>query len=121
MGAYFVGLWSVEDTEDLIVAKSRTGFVILFANCLVLWISRLQQESALSTLHAEYVALSQALHELLPFQDLIKEIVKVFGLDPSKIQFTTKSTVFEDNAGALTVASCPRMTPTSKFIAVKYY
>jgi len=30
---------------------------------------------------------------------------------------TSKSTVYEDNNGARTVATCPRLTHTSKFIA----
>ena len=67
------------------------------------------------------MALSQALHELLPFQDLIKDIVQWFGLDPSKIQFTTKSTVFEDNAGALELAKTPKLRPRTKHINVKYH
>ena len=34
---------------------------------------------------------------------------------------TSKSTVYEDNNGARIVATCPRLTPTSKFIATKYH
>ena len=34
---------------------------------------------------------------------------------------TTQSSAFEDNAGTIQVAKCPRLTLTSKFIAVKYY
>ena len=103
------------------MARSRTGFVLTFDGCPLLWVSKLQQETALSTLHAEYVALSQSLRELLPMKELVKEVVAGFGLDPSSIVFNTKSTVFEDNQGALTVVQSPRMTPTSKFIAVKYH
>jgi hypothetical protein len=39
---------------------SRTGFVIMFARCPILWSSKLQSEIALSTTESEYIALSQS-------------------------------------------------------------
>ena len=66
------------------------------------------------------MALSQSLRDLLPLKELIKEVVDALGL-PNDLKFTTKSTVFEDNQGAITVAKSPRLTPTSKHIAVKYH
>ena len=80
----------------------------------------MQTEIALSTLHGEYVALSQSLRDLLPIKNLIGEVMENFKLD-RKIEFISKSTVYEDSNGAIRVAPCPRMTPTSKFIAVKYH
>ena len=41
-GADFAGLWGHEDPQDPICAWSRTGFVVTFANCLLLWVSKLQ-------------------------------------------------------------------------------
>ena len=35
------------------------------------------------------------------------------------VKMTAKSDVFEDNNGALTVATMPRIAPQSKFFAVK--
>jgi hypothetical protein len=57
----------------------------------------------------------------LPFKELVSEVVEGIGLDKKKIVVVTQSSVFEDNAGAIVVARSPRMTPTSKFIAVKYH
>ena len=51
----FAGLWRHEDPQDSICARSRTGFVITFSNCPLLWVSKLQTEISLSTLHSEYV------------------------------------------------------------------
>ena len=51
--ADFAGLWGHEDPQDPICARSRTGFVVTFANCYLLWMSKLQTEIALSTLHSE--------------------------------------------------------------------
>ena len=36
--AYFVGLWGHEDPQDPICARSRTGFVVTFANFPLLWV-----------------------------------------------------------------------------------
>ena len=73
MAADFAGLWGQEDPLDPICVRSRTGFVITMANCPLVWVSKLQTEIALSTLHAEYVTLSQSLREFLPLKDFVKE------------------------------------------------
>ena len=51
--ANFAGLWGHEDPQDPIFARSRNGFMVTFANCPLLWMSKLQREIALSTLHSE--------------------------------------------------------------------
>ena len=55
----FAGLWGHENPQDPIFARSRTGFMVTFSNCPLLWVSKLQTDIALSTLHYEYVELSQ--------------------------------------------------------------
>ena len=52
-GADFAVLWGHENPQDLIFARSRTGFVVTFANFPLLWVSKLQTEIALSNLHSE--------------------------------------------------------------------
>ena len=69
---------------------------------------------------AEYVALSSAMRDMLPLKRLVKTIAKVVTGD-ANVKITTKSDVFEDNNGALTVATLPRITPQSKFFAVKLH
>jgi hypothetical protein len=118
--ADFCGLWGSEDPNDPIVAKSRTGFIILLAGCPLLWKSSLQTETSVSTMMAEYVALSTAMRDMLPLKTLVKTIAKVVTGDDN-VEITTKSDVFEDNNGALTVATLPRITPQSKFFAVKLH
>ena len=118
--ADFCGLWGSEDPDDPIVAKSRTGYIILLAGCPLLWKSSLQTETSVSTMMAEYVALSSAMRDLLPLKTLVKTIAKVVTGDDN-VTVTTKSDVFEDNNGALTVATMPRITPQSKFFAVKLH
>jgi hypothetical protein len=60
--ANFAGLWGSEDPADPVSVRSCTGFVICIAKCPVLWVSKLQTETALSTMMAEYAALSLWLH-----------------------------------------------------------
>ena len=69
---------------------------------------------------AEYVALSSAMRDRLPFKRLVNTVAKVVTGDDN-MKITTKSDVFEDNNGALTVATLPRITPQSKFFAVKLH
>ena len=45
---------------------SRMGYVITYAGCPVLWCSNLQTEIALSATEEEYIALGQAIHEVIP-------------------------------------------------------
>ena len=59
--ADFSGMWNPEESDDLSSIKSRTGYMIMFATCPTLWVSKLQMEIELSTTEVEYIALSQAL------------------------------------------------------------
>ena len=52
--ADFAGNWNkVTVMEDPSTAKSRTGYVITYANCPIIWGSKLQTCVALSTMEAE--------------------------------------------------------------------
>jgi hypothetical protein len=68
--ADFSGNWTTEDAEtDMDTAHSRTGYIITYTNCPVIWASKLQTRVALSTTEAEYMALSTALREVIPLTD----------------------------------------------------
>ena len=95
--------------------------MITFANCPLLWVSKLHTEIGLSTLHSEYVALSHSVRALLHLKSLIKEVIDNLGIDCENLKFVSSSTVYENNNGAIAVATSPRMTPSSKHIAVKYH
>ena len=79
--------------------------MILAFNCPVLWPSRrLQSEIALSTMEAEYVALSTACKDLLPLIHTIRKLcTTVLGLPKdffnSKMHMHIK--IHEDNVGAI--------------------
>ena len=59
--------------------------------------------------------------QLLPLKSLIKEVIDNLVIDSEKLKFVSISTVYEDNNGAIVLATSPRMTPSSKHIAVKYH
>jgi hypothetical protein len=117
--ADFAGLWNDEISSEPLSVKSRTGYIITFANCPVLWISKLQTEIALSTTEVEYIALSQAMRDLIPLRTLLSELSAL-----TKLMFgstTTHSTDFKDNMGCIELANAPKMRPRTKRIAIKYH
>ncbi|MGH3053412.1 MAG: reverse transcriptase domain-containing protein [Gaiellaceae bacterium] len=118
--ADFAGLWNIEDDQDPVCVKSRTGYCLTLGNCPLIWVSKLQSEVALSTTEAEYIALSQAMRDLIPLRALLQEVGTNLGMDFAKPAIM-HSTVFEDNNGALSMAVAPRITPRNKHIAVKYH
>lgn len=118
--ADFAGLWGVEDPDDPISVKSRTGYILTLGNCPLLWVSKLQSEISLSTMESEYVALSTAMRDVLPMRRLVIAVAKaITGED--QVESIAHSDVFEDNNGALTLATIPRMTPRSKHYGTKYH
>jgi hypothetical protein len=72
--ADFVGTWSTSTSEDSSSVKSHTGYVITFASCPGLWCSKMQTEIALSLTEADYIALSQSAHVLIPMHGLLQEL-----------------------------------------------
>jgi hypothetical protein len=57
--ADFSGGWSAADLENADNVLSRTGFVICYANCPIIWCSKLQTEIALSMAEAVYCYVSR--------------------------------------------------------------
>ena len=120
--ADFAGMFTSSDPNDPKSVKSRTGFVVTLAGTPVAWTSKLQSETALSTMEAEYIALSQALRVLLPLRTILEEVSNALHLSHDA-RSTIRSQIFEDNEACLKLATSdpPKMTPRSKSIAVKYH
>jgi len=118
--ADFAGLYGYELNTDPACAKSRTGFLITVSDCPMVWISKLQTETALSTMEAEINALAHCCRELFPVIDIVEEIGKTVGLE-TKDMISMHVSVHEDNAGALILAETlpPQFTPRSKHYAIK--
>jgi hypothetical protein len=72
--ADWAGLWNDHSSNDPLSRHSRSGFVILYAGCPIIWGSKMQQLIALSTTRAEYIALSTALRDLIHVIHLLEEL-----------------------------------------------
>jgi hypothetical protein len=120
--ADFARLWGFEDKQDLTSVRSRTVFVIFVANCPVFWQSKLQTDIVTSTMEAEYTALSMAMRDLLPLNNLLKEIMGNIGVEGFAVA-KFRTALWEDNLGALRLAHLEpgRMTTRSKHYGVKYH
>jgi hypothetical protein len=94
--------------------KVRTGYVILYASCPVIWASKLQTEIALSTTEEEFLATSTATCKVLPLMELIQEM-QVHGCELQETTPHLHCRVFKDNSGAVKLANSsvknPKMNP----------
>jgi len=100
---------------DKSAAKSRTGYIITYAGCPVTWASKMQTEVVLSTTEAELIAMSEGLRTAILMMRLIEEITE---RETANMDSCTKvhCKVFEDNMGAHTIATMPRIRPRTKYI-----
>ena len=67
------------------------------------------------------MALSNFGGALISLNIPIKEVIDNLGIDSEKLNFVSRSNVYEENNGSIGVATSPRMTITSKHIGVKYH
>ncbi len=100
--ADFAGMYSHEDHTDPASAKSCTRFIITFAECPVFWQSKLQTETALSTMEAKIIALSACCRELFPIIDMVRSLAEATNLPNVNTAMTVS--IYEDNLGALVLA-----------------
>ncbi|KAL7477853.1 hypothetical protein ACHAW6_003644 [Cyclotella cf. meneghiniana] len=112
----FSGEWNKDFAElDPSTAKSRSGWFILYANCPVIWCSKMQLQVALSITEAEYIALSQALCDVIPIMALLEEIRE------HHFQIICNCKAFEDYSRALEMARLPKLQPHTKHVNVCYH
>ena len=119
MDADFAGGWIQVDADNPANLLSRTGFVIMYAGCPILWSSKLQTEIALSTTEAVHIVLSQAVREVLPLMQLLRELSPIFHINKRKPELFCE--IFEDNRSTIAVAESKKYTPRTKHIALKYH
>ena len=119
--ADFAGTWKHHDASDPRSCLSRTGYVILYAGCPIIWSSKMQNTIALSTTEAEYTALSAAMRDVLYIKHLVEEFhqygIKIPKFDPPKIHYR----LYEDNVGALELANNHKLRPRTKHLAVQLH
>ena len=117
--ASFAGSWNKAWSDEPTSVMSRTGFVIKYANCPIIWNSKLQTEIALSTTEAEYVALSQAMRDVVPMINLLEELKRIIPILEGSPKVLC--TVFEDNRSCIDLVNLPKLRPRTKHIGLKYH
>jgi hypothetical protein len=113
------GMYGYERHDNSSFVKSHTGYVINVANCPVMWQSKLQTETALSTMEAESVAISHCAWKLIPIMQMVEFLGPAVGLP---VDCTSMHVcIHEDNVGALVLADTlpPQYTPRSKYYHIK--
>jgi len=86
----------------------------MYAGCPILWVRiTTSNESCIKFNRAEYIALSQATRNLIPFMNLVEDILLILSIDYiiQEVQYKNTKTasnifadVYEDNNGALELA-----------------
>lgn len=119
--ADFTGNWDRDIAqEDRDTARSRHGYIIMYAGIPVSWASQLQTEIALSSTESEYTGLSIALRKTIPLMELVQEMSDL-GYPTGHTKPIIKYTLFEDNEGAAHMARVPKMRPRTRHINIKYH
>ena len=118
--ADWAGSWQHRSCVDPLSTHSRTGFVILYAGCPILWGSKMQTLIALSTTEAEYIALSTALREVIGIVNLMEELKgRGFNLSHSTPKVVCRT--FEDNQSCIQIATNHRTRPRTKHLSVRLH
>lgn len=97
---------------DVIDRKSISGYVIKLFDNVIFWKSKKQRSVTKSSTAAEYVALSEAVSEVLCTIELLKDF---------DINIKKPVEIYEDNTGALNIAKYGNYTKNSKYIETHYH
>jgi len=100
---------SFADTDNL---KSTTGYVFKMSGGAITWYSKKQSVMALSTMEAEYIALSEATREAQWSRNLFGEL-----------SFAQKllTTIFGDNEGLIAISKNPQFHKQVKHIGTQFH
>lgn len=105
LGGYSDADWA----GDQVSRKSTSGYIFFFGAGPVAWVSHKQSCVSLSSMEAEYVALSEACQELLWLRRLMEDL--------GQVQQCT--TIYEDNQSCLSFINAERTSKRSKHIDTK--
>jgi hypothetical protein len=98
--------------RDIIIAKSTSSYLILLANGVISWKSKLQSIIAQSTIKAEYIIINAVIKEAIYIKALLEEL---------GYYKQNKFLIYINNNKALLLAKNPVFHERTKHIAVKYH
>ena len=111
----FTGYVDADFAGDAMQCRSTTGFMFKIGVGAVVWHSRKQSITAVSTADAEYIASATAIGALIWFRELLADVLRMESADlPPTI-------LYNDNAAALSTFADGDFRPHSRRIGVKYY
>lgn len=113
------GLFGREAPRDPDGARSRGGYIIFFGGVPLIWKSSLLQCITISTLESEYMQLSLTMVVLLGLKNMLEELISFLQLDP--LSSSIRATVFEDNNGALLLATNQNITSRTRYLHVRWH
>ena len=103
--------------------KSTAGYLYKMNGGSVSWKSKLQETTALSSTEGEYMALGQALKELLWIKGLLKGLGMLDHLSVSVYSKNKKdmATIFSDSMGAIDLSKTTKHHDRTKHIDVRHH
>ena len=118
--ADFTGAWTHTLSHNSQTCYSRTGFIIIYAGCPILWKSKSQSLIALRTIEAEYIALSSALREVIAIINFL-EALKSKGLPMDGAMPQIKCRTFGDNMSCVKMANNHITRPRTKHLSLRLH
>ena len=115
--ADWAGTWKERSTMDPMSCHSRTGYVIKYAGCPMLWKSQMQPLIAFNTTESEYIALSTALRDVIGIIHVLEELEQI-GFPVHKSTPKIQCRTFEDNMSCVTLANEHKTRPRTKHLAI---
>ena len=105
--------WSDADwARDHHKRRSRSGYLVTFGGCPVVWASRLQSLTAQSTTEAEFISLAHCVREIHWIRATLEEL-HVFQSEPT--------TVYQDNLGTISWTTEVQGLRKVKHIGIRYH
>ena len=101
---------------DVNTRRSTTGYVVMLNNGAVAWRSQRQPTVALSTMEAEYMALTEATKEL----KWIKTFLAELGCNGQSTD-STPTDLYSDNQSAIALAKNPVSHARAKHIDIRHH
>ncbi len=100
-----------DHAEDLNTRKSRMGYIIILNENIVSFASRMQSRVTMSTIMAEYIALPEAMKELICIKNVVQEM---------RVRVMKPITVYEDNQTCCKLAKHPVSSKRTKHMDIRH-